>query len=856
MSDVLLDLSNVTKTYPGVVALDHISFSCKAGEVHAILGENGSGKSTLMKIASGTIAADSGAVTISGTPLTQASPALSRQLGLATVYQDDSLVRELAVVENLVLGASKTGKSYRQMLEWAQEQLDPFGLEIGAHEFVGNLTPAKRQFVEIVKSLLSTPRVLLLDEPTATLDLEGVKHLTKIIQDLTKAGTGIVYVSHRLPEILELADRVTILRDGKIRGTFEIDGTVSEKDLVTRMIGQEIGAEFPTKGSFQEGPGQAGMLFEAAGVTGGTFSGVTFAVRPGEILGFAGAEGNGQREALRALGGLDDATGSIQCQGTEVDFSNPATASAGGVVFLSSDRAGESIFPDLSVRENMTLPMLDRFKSGAGISPKGESAHSQALIKEFGVVTATAETTIKSLSGGNQQKAVLARSFRDEAKAILIDEPTQGVDAGSRHEIYQAIRTRLSDKCCAVVNSSDAMELAGLCDRVLVFSRGQITAELTGDDVTEKNIVQSFLTAKTEKKPDDAPDTDPGLLDRITSFLTAGNNVWWSPVVLLGILTLIVGGIAATQSDVFLNTRNMRHILLASAPAALAAIAQFHVLMVRGLDISVGSMMSCIVVMLSYIVGMQASGLGIVGGVGVCLISGLLVGAINAALVNGLKINTIIATIAMLTLLQGLAFFGRETPDGIISPALTSFLRTRIEFVPVSILAIIGFALVGDYWLRRTRSGLELRATGFRNEAAKRNGVRVSFIENRAFVLAGLFAAIAGLFLASEVGVGHATVGRGYALSSIAAAVLGGAALSGGRGSFIGAVLGAVFFTLSVNIVSILGLSTSVGIIISGTLTLLAVFLYSGLGSLERLLAWRHRQSARPSETLNVEPTS
>lgn len=839
MEQIVLKMEGVSKSYPGVRALDDFSVECLSGEVHAILGENGSGKSTLMKIASGAVTPDGGRVEIDGEPLAEPDTRLAHELGLYTVYQDDSLVRELTVAQNLFLGTKKGAVPYGKMNSWAQGKLDEFEMPFPATTILGDLTPAHRQFVEIIKGLLNSPRVLLLDEPTSTLDMAGVTKLMAMIRELTAKGTGVLYVSHRLPEILDLADRVTILRDGVQRGTFPVTETLSEHELVSLMIGRDLEGEYPEKLDH----GAETAVLSVRDLQGDEFHDVSFDAYPGEILGFAGAEGNGQREALRALVGLETAQGDIRCNGRQVNNNAPRDALQSGVLFLSSDRVGEAIFPELSVRKNMMLTRLRDVVAGAFVSSAQEEAKAQEMRDDFGVVTATLDTPINGLSGGNQQKAALARSFRTGARAILIDEPTQGVDAGARFEIYKAIRDNIRDDGTCVVNSSDAQELAGICDRVLVFSRGRIVAELTGDDVEEEKIVSSFLTTRDAKTVrENADETALSSFGTVVQSLFGGSVNWWLPLVFLTALTLIVGGYAASQSDAFLSKINFRHILLAVAPAAMVAMAQLHVLLVKGLDVSVGSMMSLTVVAASFLIAFQAPLGTVFLGVGACLLIGLVAGAVNGMLVRYAKINAIITTIAMLSVLQGLALIGRPTPGGLISQDFTEFLRTRVGFVPVSVFFLIGFAVINDIWLHRSRSGLEAKAVGFREEAARRNGVRVDRVQIRAYMLAAVIATLAGFFLSSEVGVGHPTIGANFALASIAAAVLGGASLAGGRGSFGGALFGAFFFTLTINVISILGLSASVGVIASGIMTLLAVFLYTGFSELEKLLAALNRR--------------
>ena len=307
------------------------------------------------------------------------------------------------------------------------------------------------------------------------------------------------------------------------------------------------------------------------------------------------------------------------------------------------------------------------------------------------------------------------------------------------------------------------------------------------------------------------------------------------PLLLLLVLILVVGSYASLRTDVFLTPLNIRHILLATAPLALVTMAQFNVLMVRGFDVSVGAVISLTVVIGSFLIAEDLNaGLILLGSL-VCLAAGMVVGLTNGALVRYVGINSVITTIAMLSVVQGIALYLRPSPFGVISEDFIDFFQTRVGFIPVSFFVILAAAIVGDIWLYRTRSGLKLRAVGFREEAAKRNGVRIDFVHLRAYLLSAVIAVLSGLFVGSEVGVGAPVIGSSYTLTSIAAAVLGGAALTGGRGSFVGAMLGALFFTLTVNVITLLGLNTGAGIITSGALTLFAVAVYSGLQPIRRV---------------------
>jgi ribose transport system ATP-binding protein len=835
MAAASLELSSISKGYPGVQALKRVDFECRPGEIHAVLGENGSGKSTLLGIASGAVVADEGRVTIMGNPLVAADPLQARRLGLAVVYQDDSLVRELTVAENLLLGAVDGPTTLGGKREWAAKKLARYDLRISPDALVGNLNASQRQFLEIVKALAADPKVLLLDEPTSSLDISGVEKLSGIIHQIVGAGTAVVYVSHRLPEILALANRVTILRDGEGQGTYDVDDKLSENDLIALMVGRPIETEYPVR----SGLVSSDIVLSSTGLTGSRFHDVGLFIRGGEILGFAGAEGNGQREALRALGGLEAASGELLCCGRPVKLGAPRDALDAGVFSLSADRAAESIFPGLGVRENMTVQVLKKFATNGVISALRERNSAFALIEKLDIAAADLDQPIGDLSGGNQQKTVLARGFLYNAKAILIDEPTQGVDAKARFDIYRAIRAKADEGVACVINSSDAMELAGLCDRVFVFSRGRVIRELAGREITEESIVSSFLRSKevaaTATEIIDGLRVDWLSIANLRRLMTGGSNQWWVPLLFLLILTVAVGGYAWLRTDAFFTPLNIRHILLATAPLALVTMAQFNVLMVRGFDVSVGALISLTVVIGSFLMAEDMNAGLILLGTLVCLAVGIVVGLVNGSLVRRVGINSVITTIAMLSVVQGIALYLRPSPFGVISE---DFIQTRIGFIPVSFFVILAAAVGGDVWVYRTRSGLKLRAVGFREEAAKRNGVRVDFVHIRAYFLSAVIAVLSGLFVGSEAGVGSPIIGSSYTLSSIAAAVLGGAALTGGRGSFVGGLLGALFFTLVVNIITLLGLNTGAGIMTSGVLTLFAVALYSGLGPIRRV--WAH----------------
>ena len=491
----MLSLRGVSKAFGAVQALSEVSVECRPGEIHALVGENGSGKSTLLGIASGFLAPDEGLVEIGGTRLRTASPARARRLGLGIAYQDYSHVLDLTVAENLCLAVPREVRPpYHRMERWAKEQLALFDLDVGVGTSVSGLSLAERQLLEVVKALLTRPKVLLLDEPTTALGPDAVEKLQALVVEQARAGVAIVYVSHRLPEVLSVADRVTVLRDGVAQGTFDAK-EVSEESLVALMIGRPLEVAFPDRPAPDAG---AEVALAVSGLYGERFGPIDLVVRKSEIVGLAGAEGNGQLQFLRALAGIERASGSASCGGRELDRRSPLGPLRAGVVLLSGDRRGEALFPILSVRANATVQVLRRLARFGIISRRRERAAIDPLAHRLRVRMASAEQPIVSLSGGNQQKVSLMRPFlRGDVKVILAEEPTQGVDVGARFDIYEALRSKTQEGVAALVKSSDPIELAGLCDRVVVMSRGRIVEEIPGAELDERRIVEAIVGSRS-----------------------------------------------------------------------------------------------------------------------------------------------------------------------------------------------------------------------------------------------------------------------------------------------------------------------------------------------------------------------
>src|SRR6266516_540658 len=493
-SSLVLSLRGVSKAFGAVQALRDVSVDCRAGEVHALVGENGSGKSTLLGIASGFIAPDEGAVAIGGQRRRRGSPAEARRFGLGIAYQTYSHVLDLSVAENLYLAVPKDVQpAYGRMEEWAAARLEDFKLELPVTAVVGTLSLVHRQLLEVVKALLARPKVLLLDEPTTALGPEEVEQLHELVLERCRSGVGVVYVSHRLPEVLGIADRVTVLRDGVSQGTFEASA-MSEDSLVALMIGRPLQLAFPERDGAAR---PSDILLAVSGLRGNRFGPIDLDVRKGEIVGISGAEGNGQVQFLRALAGVERPAGTASCNGQRLDTKSPLSALRAGIVLLSGDRVGESLFPVLSVRANTTVQVLRRLGRWGFLRRRRERDTVDQLVRRLRIRMASVEQPVQSLSGGNQQKVSLTRPFlRGDVKVILAEEPTQGVDVAARFDIYEALRAKATEGVAIIVKSSDPLELAGLCDRVVVMSRGKIVDEIRGEQLGERRIVEAIVGSR------------------------------------------------------------------------------------------------------------------------------------------------------------------------------------------------------------------------------------------------------------------------------------------------------------------------------------------------------------------------
>ncbi len=813
---VVMNLRNISKFYAGVAALSDVTVQIRPGEVHAILGENGAGKSTLMNVASGTAQPDGGSVVFDGDAVTLTPPIASR-LGISIVFQHPALLPDMTILENLQvsLPASVFDGDATELI--AERMLDDVGLHVHLRDRVETLTIAQKHLLEIAKAFATRPRVLILDEPTAPLGQTSVDLLFARVRRAVAEGVAVVYITHRLAEVRELAQRVTVLRDGRLRGESAVSA-ITDNELLALIVGRQLDSTFPPKHVADSSDVD---VLEVVDLTGDGCNDVSLAARTGHIIGVSGVAGNGQSELLRALAGLSPFSGRVRLNGIERRPHQLLRDAA----FMPADRHSEGLMMNLTVRENAAIAALRKFRGWWLLSRKKELGRVTESLKNLDVRAPSLEAEVSSLSGGNQQKVVMARALLSEPSLVIADEPTQGVDVGARAEIYRILREVAAAGIPVIVNSSDAKELEGLCDEVVVMSRGTIIEKLTGDDVTEERMIAAAVRATAT--------VASGNVIAATDMRQGGGGVRrfiqgdYAPSVLLIAVVVLLGAYIFGQNDRYLSVFNISTVLLAVTALGFIALGQTVSLLLGGIDLSVGPLAGFLVVVASFFVNDKKPIVVILVGLLLMALVGVAVGIVNGSLIRFAKFTPIAATLAMYIALQGLSFVLRDGPDGYINADFVAITQTTIGPLPVAFIVLVVITLLAEFLLKRRRWGWRLRAAGSDEESARRIGVGINRTVVLGYALTSLFTVLGAFVLMGQIGVGDPSQGVGYTLSSITAVVLGGTSLLGGRGTFIGTLLGALLITQLLNATTFLGLSTLWQYVFQGLLILVAAVAYS-----------------------------
>ena len=827
--DPILSVTGLSKYYPGVVALDGVDLHLQAGSAHALIGENGAGKSTLIKILAGAQRPNAGRLTMHGRQITLPTPLHARRAGIAVVHQHSHLVPELTIAENFALRQGYPRSSFgtiawRQLAHEATRAVHVMLPGMDVERLAKFLSGVEKQMVEISFALAANPAVLILDEPTAILPYAETDRLFRMVRSYLAGDGAVIYVSHRLDEVFALCDRVTVLRDGKRVWTKPTSETDND-DLIRAMVGR--GVSFERDATLL--PGTDTLLkIEQFNDAAAAFSGTNLQLRAGEITGIYGLVGAGQSELCAALLGLRPATGSVALRTGDADQFTPLHSAAGGkrvrsgLALVPAERLERGMFHQMSVGENMSIASL-RDKSILGLVQSGrENRDNLDSIRELRVKTTGPHQKALQLSGGNQQKVLLARWLQTSPRVLILEEPSQGVDVGAKVEIHRLIREQARKGVAILLVSSEIPELLALSHRIGIMRQGELVTELDGATASEEEILKLALPPQENLLPEEMSDTRraattdavharPGALARLLRQRELGLGLLLAAIVIAA--TLFVPNFATWE--------NFRDILRDQSTLLLGALGVGVVIIAGGIDISIGAIMG-----LSALAAAKAAlaGLPVAGIVLAPLVTGLLIGLLNGIITVLGRVHSIVVTLGMMFILQGVML---EIMDNRwlnnLPAALVGIGRGMAGPVPYLIIYAAVALLITRHLLKSTVMGRRIYALGGDRPSAELLGIRPLRVLPFAFAFSGLMVGMAGLMHASYYGQVQTTVGRGFELKCIAAAVIGGIHIMGGRGSAMGILLGALLIGVISNLLVFLHISAFWDNAITGAVILLAV---------------------------------
>jgi ribose transport system ATP-binding protein len=841
----LLEVRDLSKRFGSVVALRSATLTISRGEIHALMGANGAGKSTLVKILTGVYPADSGTIAIDGAIGTFRSPAEARGAGIVSVYQDPALVPDLTVNQNMRL-ADVSFASVRNHLK------DLGIADLNFSELVRDLPYPVLRLIDLARALATDPIVLMLDEITAALPADLSEHVFAVVRRWRERGNSVIFISHRIAEVAALCDRATVLRDGVSVGVTDA-ARGSEDRIVSLMLGVETVKASPVgapSGPIDPGAAEKRAALEVRDLCyGHVLKNVSFNLRQGEILGVAALEGQGQQELFDCIAGVRRHDGGeIVAHGRKLKLNHPGDAIAAGLVLVPANRL-QALLPQRSIRENVALPLVRNPSNWGLIRAHSERQRVAVAVKRL-QVDARAGSELRRLSGGNQQKVVIARWIATGFQTLLCFDPTRGIDVGTKHQIYRLLREMADAGSSVLLFTSELPEIGLVCNRAVVLFGGEIVAEMPASEADEGTLLRAAHgmgvahgmavdegmgapqgmdpprrgTGATQSSAENSfsdvqgPARGSGLVDKIGGAVVGNPALFGMPVLLLAFLVATVAIHPAFDSF------DAQSVAMAALPLACAAAAQAVVVISGGIDLSVGSVMAVANVLAASTMKDAGFGEAILLAVAI-LLAGAAIGAVNGLLVVVSRVPDVIVTLTTGFIWGGVALLILEKPGGGAPPEflnlgtgtlITDWLSNSLVLLIVSLAAV---------WIpvRRSKTGLRIYATGSDRIAAFRSGVNVELARLVAYVLGGLFSAIGGVGLTMTTGIGSPHAGVLYTLSGLAAVVIGGVSLTGGRGGIVGPVIAAFVLTLIPADLIFLNIDPNFGQVIQGTLIVLVV---------------------------------
>ena len=825
MSTSVLSFTGISKRFGDFQALHDVSFELQAGEVVGLVGANGAGKSTLLKIAGGVHPPSAGSMVLFGKEYTPSSPQQAKTSGITSVFQELNLFLNMSVAENIFIDDGFRNRfgliDWKAMREEAGQVLRNGGLEVAPTRPVSELSIAQQQLVEIVRAFAEKPKILLLDEPTASLSEDQTAWLFTKVREAAAAGTAVLYVSHRLDEVSELCDRCVILRDGRLVATLEKE-EIRKDQLIRHMVGRDIAAGEARRGGRPASEGR--IVFECRNLSvRGKLQNISFQVRSGEILGIAGLVGAGRTELLNTIYGvLRPTDGALQRGEEELVVKHPRQAIAYGIAPVSEDRKKEGLFFGETVTCNLNASAVANRSLLGFIDRRKERTRAAGIAGRIALNARHLPDPVERLSGGNQQKVVFGRALLTEADLLLLDEPTRGVDVGAREDIYSVIEEAAAAGKGVILVSSDWEEIVKLADRALVMRDGQIVGELVGEQINESAMLH--LCTEQKQRREEEEQTHGRLRNLARSLFSANNRI-----AVLSFLLAAVFLVGSVNSPFFLNRINISNLAWQSFVYVLLTIGQLAVIICGGIDLSVSAAMTIISVIGIKIYSAFPD--SVLLSLAAILTAGVLIGLLNGFLVVRGRINAFIATLGVGIVLQGISLVLTTKP---IAPA-PQILKTIANdtWLGIPIVVYLGLALfaVFSVVLQQTRFGRRLYAVGESDLKATWSGLPVRFIKFSSYLISTVMASLAAFYLLGRTGGAEPIVDPRLTLDSIAYCLIGGATLAGGKGNLGGSLITILLMIMLLNVLGHSGVGIFYQQIVRALLLLAIVIAYNQVES-------------------------
>lgn len=831
MSEYILEMKHICKSFHQVRAVKDVSFSLKRGEVHAICGENGAGKSTLMNLIAGVYRYDDGEMLIEGQPYRPKDPAEARKRGVNIVFQELSLFSLQSADKNIFAGKEETRAgilAHKKMMEKTMHTLQEMELSIDVERPVSQLSIGQRQWIEIARALADEAKILILDEPNSALNMYETEILFQLIRELTAKGITIIYISHRMDEVFDIADRITVMRDGSYIKTLRVEDT-SIDEIIALMLGKESKCVF-TRSVSQKGK----VVAEGKGITvAGKVEDVSFSVRQGEVLGLCGLAGSGYETLLQVLFGLRRMeSGTIYMEGEQIDSKSPLDAMKRHIAMVPSDRRDTGLMTEWTIERNIAQSLL-RITSRRGlINQKENRKIAEEYIQQLNVVCKSADDTMVELSGGNQQKVLLAKWLATKPKLLILDDPTRGIDVGAKQEIYQLIDRLTRQGFAVILTSSEIDELTALSDRIMLFksgrhietvgmgaAKGEILKYIAGDGEQEKSGKDAALK---EGRNEEETKTDPvhkgRAMQRVTSFFRKKETG-----VFLAAIAVFIGFSLMVPS--FFSGQNIAVILKQMSILGLLTYGMTFVFCAGEVDLSVGMVLNASMAFMALL--MTKAGLNPWLAVAAGLLLATALGTVNGLLAVAFRLPTIVVTLGTVSIYRGLSLVlnGGKTISGL--PKGSFLLMARVKVFGVSLIAwisIIVFLLL-LFVFKNTKFARHLLLLGDHAQAAEKMGIKTGLLRVKVMALSGLLSGLGAALTLSNLTSADTTTGADYAMSAIGAVVIGGTKMGGGSGSMWGSLIGIILVTVIQNGLIFLGMQSGWRSLFIGVTMIVAIFI-------------------------------